>query len=408
MARQPIGTVFNLGELIEKSESRILLIVMDGLGDARSREYARTPLEAARTPNLDRLAADSSLGRLIPVLPGITPGSGPGHLALFGYDPTVVGIGRGVLEAVGLDVPLEKGDVAARGNFCTLNGEGIVTDRRAGRIPTEKTVELCKRIQDAVGPAVGGVTVVPGMSHRFCAVFRGKRLSDRLTDADPQKEGRPVPPVRAADAGARSTAAMINEFSKRARKVIRDEPKANGLLLRGFSRRPDLPSMEQLYGVHPACIATYPMYRGLARLVGMDVQTVQPAGLEGECATLEAKKDAYSYFYFHWKATDQAGEDGNFPAKVAAIEQIDAVLPRLLETRPDVVAITGDHSSPVPLKGHSWHPVPVLIWSRFCGGDGIDRFTEVHCNRGSLGIVQMKYLMPLLLAHAMKLKKFGA
>ncbi len=398
-----------LGDLVQVTESRILLIVMDGLGDMRSRDLPRTPLEAAQTPELDRLAKESALGRLVPVLPGITPGSGPGHLALFGYDPIEVQIGRGVLEAVGLDVPLAEGDMAARGNFCTLDASGKVSDRRAGRIPTEKTQELCARIREAV-PAIDGCKVIiePGMSHRFCVVFRGKGLSADLTDADPQKEGKPVPPVRSRSKSAAKTAKVVNRFIERVGQLLRSEAKANGVLLRGFSKKPEIPSMKEKFGLEPTCIATYPMYRGLARLVGMAVEKVEPPNMEGEKECLLATDRRQTFVYFHWKATDQAGEDGNFDQKVAAIEQVDKALPVILGAGFDALAISGDHSSPVPMKGHSWHPVPVLVWAKWGGGDGLARFTETSCNGGSLGIIPMKCLMPLLLAHAMKLKKYGA
>ncbi|MBI2889746.1 MAG: 2,3-bisphosphoglycerate-independent phosphoglycerate mutase [Nitrospirae bacterium] len=382
---------------------------MDGLGDIPSREHPATPLEAARTPHLDELAREASLGRLLPVGPGITPGSGPGHLALFGYDPIGVQIGRGVLEAVGLDMKLEAGDVAARGNFCTLDPSGIVTDRRAGRIETEKTRVLCARIQTEC-ERLDGVKVViqPGMSHRFAIVFRGKGLSDEVTDMDPQKEGRAIPPARPLAAGAARTARAANLFSRRVQALLKGESRANAALLRGFSKRPDLPSLTDRFRLKAACVASYPMYRGLARLLGMEILDVTPGGLDGQCVALDRNRDRYTFFYFHWKATDQAGEDGNFEAKVRAIETLDGALPRILEWKPDVVAVTGDHSSPVPLKAHSWHPVPALIWSRWGGGDGQGRFSERTCNSGSLGIFAMKDLMPLLLANALKLKKFGA
>ncbi len=394
--------------LIQDTGSKVLLLVLDGVGGIPDPSTGRTALEAARKPNLDALSKISACGRGIPVLPGITPGSGPGHLALFGYDPLRYSIGRGVLEALGVGMELEKGDLAVRANFCTMNENGVVTDRRAGRIPDEKTVELCGILREKITGINGAkVFIKPGKSHRFVVLFRGRGLSDRLTDADPQKEGRKVPPVKSLDRKSGRAAKLATAFLEKARKVLRGLKPANGVLLRGFSMRPDVPSFGDIFGLKPLAIATYPMYKGLARLVGMEV--IEGLGsLEDEVAALVKNFGAFTFFYLHVKAMDAAGEDGDFPRKVRAIEEVDAVLPKIRALGLDVIAITGDHSTPTVLKSHSWHPVPVLLYSKVCGADGFESFTEMTCSQGSLGIFPMKYLMPLLLANAGRLAKYGA
>jgi len=394
--------------LAQDAGTRIVLLVLDGVGGIPDPLTGKTALETAKKPNIDSLAHASACGRGVPVLPGITPGSGPGHLALFGYDPLQYSIGRGVLEALGVGMELAKGDVAARANFCTMDDKGIVTDRRAGRIPDEKCAELCKILSEKV-KTVDGVKVLirPGKSHRFVALFRGPGLSDRLTDADPQKEGKKVPPVRPLDKKAGKSAKLANAFMDKVAKALQGLKPANGVLLRGFSMRPDIPTFEEAYGLNAAAIATYPMYKGLARLVGMEV--IEGANsIEDEISILEKNFKAFTFFYIHIKATDTAGEDGNLEKKVKAIEEVDSLIPRITALSPDVLAITGDHSTPTPLKSHSWHPVPVLIYSKVCGADGIEAFTEKECNHGSLGIFPMKHLMPLLLANAGRLAKYGA
>lgn len=395
--------------LAHETPSRIVLLVMDGLGDVRHPQMGGSPLELAKTPNLDALAARSSLGRLTPVVPGVTPGSGPGHLALFGYDPMEVEIGRGLLEALGLGMKVEKGDVAARGNFCTLDAAGKVSDRRAGRIPTERCRELVERLRREA-PRSDGVEVrlEPGMSHRFAAVFHGAGLAEGVTDADPQEEGKPVPAARALHPRARKLARVVNDWMALARKVLSDAAPANGALMRGFSARLELRTLAERFHLKAACIAGYPMYRGLAGLVGMEVLPTQP-NLPDALRVLRAAYEGHTFFYVHVKGTDAAGEDGDFWRKVQVLQEVDQALPEFLSLAPDVLAVTGDHSTPALLKGHSWHPVPLLLYAkRLEGGDGSTAFTERACASGLLGTLPMKHLMPLLLAHAGKLAKFGA
>jgi 2,3-bisphosphoglycerate-independent phosphoglycerate mutase len=399
-------------ELTLKTGAKMALVVLDGLGDIATREQGYvTPLEAALTPNLDALAKDSAQGRMLPVAPGITPGSGPGHLALFGYDPLEFQVGRGVIEALGLGLELRPGDVAARANFCTLNEKGIVSDRRAGRIETSVCEELCALLSQKV-KKVGDAEVIirPGKGHRFVVLFRGKGLEGPLTDADPHREGLPIPkvqPVNPKSAKAKKAAKLVADFYKVALPVIAKKTPANGFLLRGIAHQPAIPTLEERYGLRAGCIAVYPMYKGLAQLVGM-------TKLEGAQTVAEqferylAEYDNYDYFFIHYKYTDMYGEDGNFPAKKKAIEDFDAALPLLLRKRPDVLAITGDHSTPCSVKGHSWHPQPVLLQAACCGSDKLERFSETGANTGSLGLFEAKYLMRLMQANARMFDKFGA
>lgn len=399
-------------ELTLKTDAKLVLVVMDGLGDIATREQGyMTPLEAARTPNLDALSKDSAQGRMIPAAPAITPGSGPGHLGLFGYDPLEFQVGRGVIEALGLGIELKAGDVAARANFCTLDAKGIVTDRRAGRIDTSVCEELCALLASKI-KKIGDAEVIikAGKGHRFVVIFRGKGLEGPLTDADPHREGLPVPPVEAVDeksAKAKKAAKLCNEFYKAALPIIAGKKPANGFLLRGIAHQPEIPLFQDRYKLRAGCIAVYPMYKGLAQLVGM-------TKLEG-CQTISeqferylAEYDNYDYFFIHFKYTDMYGEDGNFAAKKKAIEDFDAALPILLRKRPTVLAITGDHSTPCAVKGHSWHPQPVLITSAISGSDKLERFTETGANSGSLGVFDSKFLIRYMQANALMFDKYGA
>jgi 2,3-bisphosphoglycerate-independent phosphoglycerate mutase len=395
-----------------KNNAKLVLIVLDGLGDVATREQNYlTPLEAAATPNLNALSKDSAQGRMIPVAPGITPGSGPGHLGLFGYDPLEFEVGRGVIEALGLGLELKPGDVAARANFCTLDKKGIVTDRRAGRIDTPVCEQLCALLSQKVKTLDGTQVIIkPGKGHRFVVVFRGEGLEGPLTDADPHREGLPIPkaaPVNARSAKAKKSAKLVADFYQTALPVIAKQTPANGFLLRGIAHQPAIPTFEERYGLRAACIAVYPMYKGLAQLVGM-------TRLEGTQTMAEqferygAEHDNYDFFFIHYKYTDMHGEDGNFLAKEQAIEEFDAALPILLRKKPDVLAITGDHSTPCVVKGHSWHPQPVLLHSAWSGSDKLERFTETGANLGSLGIFEAKYLIRLMQANAKMFDKFGA
>ena len=399
-------------ELTLKTNAKLALLVMDGVGDVATREQGYvTPLEAAQTPNLDVLSRDSAQGRMIPVAPGITPGSGPGHLGLFGYDPLEFQVGRGVIEALGLGLELKAGDVAARANFCTLDAKGIVTDRRAGRIDTAVCEELCAILSQKI-KKIGTTEVIikAGKGHRFVVVFRGKGLEGPLTDADPHREGLPIPtvkPVNPKSEKAKKAAKLVADFYKAALPLIAQKKPANGFLLRGIAHQPEIPTFQDRYGLRAACLAVYPMYKGLAQLVGM-TKLEGPQTIAEQFERYVAEYDNYDYFFIHFKYTDMYGEDGNFAAKRKAVEEFDAALPILLRKKPDVLAITGDHSTPCVIKGHSWHPQPVLLHSAYSGSDKLDRFTETGANTGSLGIFDSKYLIRLMQANAKNFDKFGA
>ena len=392
--------------LTMKTPSKIVLLVLDGLGGVPVN--GKTELEGALTPHLDELASRSICGVTDPVSPGITPGSGPGHLGMFGYDPLKYEIGRGVLEALGIGMELGKDDVVARGNFATMDGQGIIIDRRAGRIPTEKNIELCNFLQEEI-KAIEGVTVEirNGKEHRFVLRFSGEGLDGRLEDTDPQKEGNPPKPATPLVPEAERMARIVELFLERANQALRGHHPANTILLRGLSQIPDIPSMSELFKLTPACIATYPMYRGLARLVGMEILETGES-IADEFDTLRKSYDAFDYFFLHIKKTDSCGEDGNFKGKVEVIEEVDRHLPVLLDLAPDVIAVTGDHSTPSLLKGHSWHPNPFILYSRYERVDDVSEFTEAACAKGGLGRFPAVDEMPLMLASALKLEKFGA
>jgi 2,3-bisphosphoglycerate-independent phosphoglycerate mutase len=392
---------------VKSADSKIVMLVLDGLGGLPSGPNGRTELEAADTPNLDDLARRGICGLHLSVGSGITPGSGPGHLGLFGYDPCEYQVGRGVLAALGIEFDLQPGDVAARGNFCTLDEQGLVTDRRAGRISTEKNQELCALLQQIKldGAEVHVQTV---KEHRMLFVLRGEGLNGQLEGTDPQATGvKPLDP-QAQVAAADKTASLVSEFIEKAAETLAGHHPANMLLLRGFAQKPDWPTFQQAYGLRACAIASYPMYRGVATLVGMDSLHAPPT-LEEKFALAAEKWDEYDFFFIHKKNIDSRGEDGDFAAKVAAIEEADRAVPKLMALNPDVVLVTGDHSTPAQLAEHSWHPVPVLLHSKHCRTDEVEVFGERACVRGALSPrFPAIELMPLALANALRLEKFGA
>lgn len=394
--------------LAKENNTKIVLLIMDGVGGLPNNDKNQTELEAAFTPHFDKLAEESICGLQTPVGNGITPGSGPGHLGVFGYNPLTYQVGRGVLAAGGINFDLKDGDIAARGNFCTIDAEGKVTDRRAGRIATEINQRLCKVLQENVTIPGVEVFVETVKEHRFLLVLRGKNLSGEILDTDPQETGKKPFNARIKKDEAQHTAQLVDLFLKQAQEILKNEHPANMVLLRGFSQKPQWPSMKECFKLNSAAIAAYPMYRGVSKLIGMDVLETGET-VESEFETLKKHWDEYDFFYVHIKKTDSYGEDGNFEAKKNVIEEVDRFIPSLRELNPDVIMVTGDHSTPSKLAFHSWHPVPVLIWSKDCRPDQVTQFNETACVTGGLGPrLPAEDLLPIVLANAKRLEKFGA
>ncbi|MDH5405685.1 MAG: 2,3-bisphosphoglycerate-independent phosphoglycerate mutase [Candidatus Aminicenantes bacterium] len=391
----------------EKSESRIILLIIDGLGGLPLPENGQTELETAHTPYLDSLVKGGICGMLEPIQPGITPGSGPAHLALFGYDPLHFTVGRGVLEALGIEFPLEESDIVGRMNFASIDKSGRLTDRRAGRISSEKGRELCSLLGQIKKVDGAEVFAIPVSEYRAALVLRGSDLSDKLSDSDPQALGVTPLEVQPLNPEARNTAHMVNEFIARAKEVLSTQHPANMILCRGFGKYSPFPSMKEVYKLRSAAVVTYPMYKGVARLVGMELISTG-VKIEEEFNTLRENFHSYDFWFLHIKHPDSAGEDGDFQRKVALIEEVDQLLPSLTELKPDVLVVTGDHSTPCTFKAHSWHTVPIVLSSQWARPDRVEQFNEKECLYGGLGRFPATELMPLALAHALRLKKYGA
>lgn len=397
-----------LEELIEQNEKKIVLLVLDGLGGLPGKPGGPTELEAATTPTMDRLAAEGTLGQTIPIRPGITPGSGPAHLSLFGYDPIEYVVGRGALEACGIGLTLNKGDIAVRCNFASVDAQGNITDRRAGRISNDEAKPIVEKLQSIAVPGVN-VLVKHVKEHRFAILMQGEGLSPEIGDTDPQATGVPALPIEAHDPKAEKTAEKFRYWADEAQKILADEPKANSFTMRGFATNPGLPQFKETFGLDACCIAVYPMYRGVSDLVGMEIIEFDGETPQDEFAAAKQVWRDYNFFFIHIKKTDSMGEDGNFDGKVKVIESVDQALPELLALNPDVLIITGDHSTPARLKSHSWHPVPFLLWSPHSGlADAQNRFGERFCAVGGLGTFHATQTLPLALGHAGKLAKYGA
>jgi 2,3-bisphosphoglycerate-independent phosphoglycerate mutase len=397
-----------ISDLLIPGSTKIVFLIMDGLGGIQMEGKGGTELQAARTPNLDQLAEVSSCGLLDPIGPGITPGSGPAHFALFGYDPIQYNIGRGILEATGIDFPLTEKDVVARMNFATVDSAGKVVDRRAGRISSDTNERVCRKISQGMKPGAGLEVIVQTVKeHRGILVLRGEGLRGEIQDTDPEREG--IPPLEAKPLvpEAQGTAARVQDILSQMGRILADEPKANMVLLRGFAKHTRYPSMKERYGLNSLAIAAYPMYRGISRLVGMTVLS-SVSNLEEQFKALADHFSGYDFFFLHVKQTDSRGEDGNFDAKVAVIEEVDRYLPRVRALKPDVLVVTGDHSTPAKLAGHSWHPLPIILHSPYCLIDTVKKFDEVSCIQGGLGRMRSVELMPVVLANARRLNKFGA
>ena len=394
-----------LRDCYTSTSSKIVLLVVDGLGGLAHPDTRLSELETANIPNLDAMAQESACGLTTPVLPGVAPGSGPGHLALFGYDPLKHLIGRGALEALGIEVALQPGDVAARGNFCLVDGDGLLVDRRAGRIPTEFSAPLCERLDKIEIDGVQ-IDVFPVQDYRFVLRLRGAGLSELISETDPQVTGAAALPVKPLTPEAKRTAELVNEFVSQASKLLAEEERANMVLLRGFAQMPNLPPMNDAYQLNTAGIAAYPMYRGLAEVAGMKViPTGRTFGDEVE--TLRQNFDNHDFFFIHYKPADAAGEDGDFDAKVKCLEDLDPFIPQIRELNPDVFLVAGDHATPAIMAAHSWHPVPFMLHSKLTRGEGVPRFNERTCAQGSVGSILATQVMLLAMSHAGKLQKYG-
>ena len=396
-----------IDKLVVSNDTKIIFLILDGVGGLPLPGGDKTELEAADTPNLDRLIKKSTCGLLDPIGYGITPGSGPAHLALFGYDPVKNNVGRGILSAAGINFPMTEKDLFMRVNFATIDDSGLVIDRRAGRIDDETNKRLCRKLQENIRLKSHEVFFETEKEHRALIVLRGDNLREEIEETDPQKVGAPPISPEPLKPEAAETAAIIAELTEKTKDVLSDEEKANMILLRGYAKYRRYPGLKERFGLNPLAIANYPMYRGIARLLGMTVNTLTET-IESEFAALRENYEKYDFFFLHIKPTDSRGEDGDFDAKVKVIEEVDSFLPVITELRPDVLVVTGDHSTPALLASHSWHPVPVLLSSDTCRPDNVERFGERECIHGGLGRMPMVYLMGIILAHAKRLAKFGA
>ncbi len=400
-------------ELIKKiaieNDNKILFLVIDGLGDIPHPGYGnKTPLQAAKLPHLDKMAKNGACGLSIPIAPGITPGSGPAHLSLFGYDPVKYDVGRGILSALGVGMDLRDADVAARVNFCNLDDKGFVTDRRAGRIPTEVCRERCEKLS---GIKIDGVEFIiePEMEYRAALIIRGKGLGGEVSDTDPQVINEAPFKAKGLNRESDKTAELVNKYVEEVKERLKDYDTANGILLRGIDTHRKIPQMQDIYKLNPACIATYPMYKGVTKLLGMEVLETGMK-IKEEFTTLKdgLSDTAHDFFYVHIKKTDSAGEDGNFEKKVEVLGELDLALKGIDELGFRCIVVCGDHSTPCVMKAHSWHPVPFLIYGDNVRTDSVERFTEHDCAHGSLGVIPATEIIPQVLASAGKLKKFGA
>ncbi len=396
-----------INEMAVDNGSKIILLVMDGLGGLPLEPGGPTELEAAKTPNMDALTARAAIGLSEVVAPAYSPGSGPGHLALFGYDPLEHLIGRGVLEAMGIGFQLQSQDVSIRANFCTIDENDNITDRRAGRIPTEECARRVEILRQIKIPGVE-IFVEPVKEYRFVLILRGEGLGSAIPDNDPQLTGVPALPILAEDTPSEKTAQILRQWWAEANKKLATYPPANSCLLRGISKDPGLPRFPDIYKMRSAAVATYPMYKGVARLVGMEVIEHRAETPAEEFEVIQQYWKDYDFFFVHVKKTDSYGEDGDFDGKVHVIETVDSALPILMSLKPDVLVITGDHATPAKLKRHSWHPVPILLAADSARFGKSTKFCEASCDTGTLGRIHHVDILPLALAHAMRLGKYGA
>ncbi len=396
-----------------------ILIVCDGLGDLR--EKGKTPLQAAKTPNMDRLAEHGACGLMHTIGRGIIPGSDTAHLQLFGYSTEKYYTGRGTFEALGVGIELEEGDVAFRCNFATVDEKMKILDRRAGRISTSFAKKL---EQDFQNIEIDGAKVIfkASVEHRGALVLRGKGLSHKVGDTDPHSLTRLLvsKPLEGTPE-AKKTAKILNEFTKLSHEKLNSNPlnegrelPANILLSRGPGIFSKAPPMEEKFGIRSACVAGGALYKGVAKFVGMDILKVK--GATGAKDTdLNSKADAvvsalneYDFVFLHIKATDSFSHDGDFGGKKKFIEKIDSeVLPKLMETGANIM-ITGDHTTPCRIGDHSSHPTPFLMNGELVRHDDIKKFDEFSCANGSLGHLFGKDVMNMMVSLMGKAHIYGA
>ncbi|MHA2162844.1 MAG: 2,3-bisphosphoglycerate-independent phosphoglycerate mutase [Candidatus Thorarchaeota archaeon] len=406
-----------------------VLIVLDGLGDRPVPDLkGKTPLQAAKTPFLDKLAKEGQSGLVDIISPGVTPGSDTAHLALFGYDPVESYPGRGPLEALGAGLPSKPGDVAFRSNFGTVDVDMKVIDRRAGRAFTSDEGAI---LQDVLkGIEIDGVKVhfIATVEHRGAVVLEGKGLSGEITDTDPHETG--VKPLESNPLipKAKKTSDVVNKLTVIAHERLKDIdlnadrikrglPPANTLLLRGAGQHGHIPTLQERFGIKSAVIAGGALYIGTAKYVGMEHILV-----EGQTGTIDTNfegiaeqaincvHNGYDYVFLHIKATDNASHDLDYDQKMLAIERTDGMIGRILEKVEDkvVISVTGDHSTPVTIGEHTCDPVPVLLWSKFLRADSVSKFSEIDAAQGALHRIRGSDVMPTLLGYAGFIKKFGA
>ncbi len=406
-----------------------VLVILDGLGDRIIPALkGKTPLQAAKTPTFDRLAMEGQNGLMDVLGPGITPGSDAAHLTLFGYDFKESYPGRGPLEALGAGLPSKPGDVAFRSNFATVDDNLVVIDRRAGR---DFTDDEHRALEDALkGIEIDGVKVhfVATVEHRGAIVLEGEGLSGEISDIDPHETGKKILESKPDVPEARKTADVVNKLVKLTYERLRDSdlnklreqrglPAANVLLLRGPGKHAQIPTLKERYGISSVCLAGGALYIGCAKYVGMDYIPVE--GQTGTIDTnfdniakkaIEVIKSGVNYLFIHIKATDNASHDGNHEEKVLAIERTDTMVGKILAEVRDkvVIALTGDHTTPVLVGEHTCDPVPILFWSNFIRPDSVKQFSEIDAPHGALHSIRGIDVMPLLLGYAGYIEKIGA
>ena len=404
---------------------KTFFVICDGLGDRPIPKLGRkTPLEYAKTPNLDAIARRGIIGAMNTIDIGVRPGSDTAHMAIFGYDPHVYYTGRGPFETAGLRMEHKDGDICFRVNMGTVDDTLHIIDRRAGRIGD--TSAFARELN---GMKIDGVEffVKAGTGYRMGMIMRGKKLSTHITDIDPGHVGKGVRMCEATDdtSEAKRTAKILNTFVSRAHKLLKRMPvnidrqknglpQANYLLVRGAGVYPKLPRFFDKYGLRAACFAGAGLYKGIARLIGMDVVHVPGAtgkpdsNIRAKVETAIKHRKDYDFFFIHFKGADSCGEDGDVEGKIAYIEKIDDAVAPLLKLKNSLVVITADHSTPCTIKSHSADDVPIVIMGDEVRDDDVHEFSERTCAKGRMGHIKGMHVMPIILDLMGIAEKFGA